>query len=99
MGFGFVSDERFCDGLYFAMSLRMLRKIMKNPATLQQSIKQPCSLLQLMVRKQGVSLYNLYSWQDTKITAEAVPGVIFTYSVFLLTSFPKGNIIKQTFDK
>lgn len=35
MGFGFVSDERFCDGLYFAMSLRKLRKIMKNPASLE----------------------------------------------------------------
>ena len=35
MGFGFVSDERFCDGLYFAMSLRQLRKIMLNPACLE----------------------------------------------------------------
>ena len=35
MGFGLVSDERFCDGLYFAMSLRLLRKIMRNPATLE----------------------------------------------------------------
>ena len=35
MGFGFVSDERFCDGLYFALSLRQLRKIMKNPACLE----------------------------------------------------------------
>ena len=38
MGFGFVSDERFCDGLYFAMSLRQLRKIMKNPACLEQPL-------------------------------------------------------------
>lgn len=38
MGFGFVSDERFCDGLYFAMSLRKLRKIMKNPACLEQPL-------------------------------------------------------------
>ncbi len=35
MGFGLVSDERFCDGLYFAMSLRLLRKIMRNPALLE----------------------------------------------------------------
>lgn len=35
MGFGLVSDERFCDGLYFALSLRQLRKIMKNPAVLE----------------------------------------------------------------
>ena len=35
MGFGLVSDERFCDGLYFANSLRMLRKFMKNPAVLE----------------------------------------------------------------
>lgn len=38
MSFGFVSDERFCDGLYFAMSLRQLRKIMKNPACLEQPL-------------------------------------------------------------
>ena len=35
MGYGLVSDERFCDGLYFAMSLRQLRRIMKNPAQLE----------------------------------------------------------------
>lgn len=38
MGFGFVSDERFCDGLYFALSLRQLRKIMKNPACLEEPL-------------------------------------------------------------
>ena len=38
MSFGFVSDERFCDGLYFAMSLRQLRKIMKNPACLEKPL-------------------------------------------------------------
>lgn len=35
MGFGLVSDERICDGLYYAKSLRMMRKIMKNPADLE----------------------------------------------------------------
>jgi pyruvate/2-oxoglutarate dehydrogenase complex dihydrolipoamide acyltransferase (E2) component len=35
MGFGLVSDERFCDGLYFALSLRQLRTFMKNPALLE----------------------------------------------------------------
>lgn len=35
MGFGLVTDERFCDGLYFALSLRMLRKLMRNPASLE----------------------------------------------------------------
>lgn len=38
MGFGMVSDERFCDGLYFALSMRQLRKFMKNPATLEKSL-------------------------------------------------------------
>ncbi len=38
MGFGLVSDERFCDGLYFAMSLRMLRKIMNNPSVLEKPL-------------------------------------------------------------
>ena len=40
MGFGLVSDERFCDGLYFAMSLRQLRKIMRNPACLEEPLKK-----------------------------------------------------------
>lgn len=40
MGFGFVSDERFCDGLYFAMSLRQLRKIMLNPTCLETPLKE-----------------------------------------------------------
>ena len=35
MGWGLVSDERFCDGLYFAMSLRQMRKIMRNPVVLE----------------------------------------------------------------
>ena len=39
MGFGLVSDERFCDGLYFAMSLRQLRKFMQNPASLEQPLE------------------------------------------------------------
>lgn len=39
MGFSLVSDERFCDGLYFAMSLRQLRKIMRNPKVLEQPLE------------------------------------------------------------
>lgn len=35
MGYGLVSDERFCDGLYFALSLRQLKKFMKNPSLLE----------------------------------------------------------------
>lgn len=38
MGFGLVSDERFCDGLYFALSLRKLRKIMQNPSVLEKPL-------------------------------------------------------------
>jgi len=40
MGFGLVSDERFCDGLYFANSLRMMRKYMKNPALLDVPLEK-----------------------------------------------------------
>lgn len=40
MGFGLVSDERFCDGLYFALSLRLLRKYMKNPAMLDTPLTE-----------------------------------------------------------
>ena len=39
MGYALVSDERVCDGLYFAMSLRQLRKIMKNPAVLETRLE------------------------------------------------------------
>lgn len=39
MGFGLVSDERFCDGLYFALSLRQLRKFMNNPAILEKPLE------------------------------------------------------------
>ena len=38
MGFGMVSDERICDGLYFALSLRLLRKFMRNPAMLEEPL-------------------------------------------------------------
>lgn len=38
MGFGLVSDERFCDGLYFALSLRKLRRFMQNPAVLEKPL-------------------------------------------------------------
>ena len=38
MGFGLVTDERFCDGLYFANSLRLMRRIMKNPKVLEKPL-------------------------------------------------------------
>lgn len=38
MGFGLVSDERFCDGLYFANSLRLMRKLMRNPYLLEEKL-------------------------------------------------------------
>lgn len=40
MGWGCVSDERFCDGLYFANSLRQLRKIARNPAVLEKKLER-----------------------------------------------------------
>ena len=38
MGYGVVSDERFCDGLYFALSLRKLRKFLQHPAVLEKPL-------------------------------------------------------------
>ena len=35
MGFGLVADERFCDGLYFALCLRQLKKILLDPKQLE----------------------------------------------------------------
>lgn len=40
MGFGLVSDERFCDGLYYALALREFRKIMRNPAVLEKTLEK-----------------------------------------------------------
>ncbi len=39
MPFSVVSDERFCDGLYYALALRELRKIMRNPAVLETPLE------------------------------------------------------------
>ncbi|MBP3568096.1 MAG: 2-oxoglutarate dehydrogenase [Lachnospiraceae bacterium] len=39
MGWGLVTDERFCDGLYFALSLRQLGKFMKNPKLLEEPLE------------------------------------------------------------
>lgn len=40
MPFGLVSDERFCDGLYFSRSIRQMRKLMKNPALLEEPLEK-----------------------------------------------------------
>lgn len=40
MPFSLVSDERFCDGLYYALALRELRKIMRNPVVLEEPLAQ-----------------------------------------------------------
>ena len=40
MPFTLVSDERFCDGLYFALALREFKKIMKNPKLLENPLEK-----------------------------------------------------------
>lgn len=40
MGFSLVSDERFCDGLYYALALREFRKIMRNPKALEKPLEK-----------------------------------------------------------
>lgn len=40
MGYGLVMDERFCDGLYFALSLRRLGKIMRNLKELETPLEK-----------------------------------------------------------
>lgn len=40
MPFTLVSDERFCDGLYFALTLREFKKIMKNPKLLETPLEK-----------------------------------------------------------
>ena len=39
MSFGFVSDERICDGLYFARSLKILKKLLNNPARMEERLE------------------------------------------------------------
>lgn len=39
LSFGFVSDERFCDGLYFARALKLLKKFLKNPSLLEEKLE------------------------------------------------------------
>lgn len=40
MPFTLVSDERFCDGLYYALALREFRKIMANPRELETRLEK-----------------------------------------------------------
>lgn len=40
MGFGLVTDERFCDGLYFARSLKKLKRFLANPAMLETPLEK-----------------------------------------------------------
>ena len=40
LGFGLVSDERFCDGLYYSRSLRQMRKLMKDPAQMEAPLEK-----------------------------------------------------------
>lgn len=40
MGFGLVADERFCDGLYFALSLRQLKKFLMDPKQLETPLEK-----------------------------------------------------------
>ena len=40
MPFTLVSDERFCDGLYFALAIREFKKLMKNPKCLESPLEK-----------------------------------------------------------
>lgn len=40
MPFTLVSDERFCDGLYFALALREFKKILKNPKMMEMPLEK-----------------------------------------------------------
>lgn len=40
LGFGLVSDERICDGLYYAKSLRQMRKLMRDPKALETPLEK-----------------------------------------------------------
>lgn len=38
LGLGLVMDERFCDGLYFARSLKLLKKYLRHPNLLEEGL-------------------------------------------------------------
>jgi hypothetical protein len=40
MNLGVVTDERFCDGLYYANSLRLLKRILENPDVLESKLEK-----------------------------------------------------------
>lgn len=40
LGFGLVSDERFCDGLYYARSLKKFKKFVSNPELLEAPLEK-----------------------------------------------------------
>ncbi|MGD9886783.1 MAG: 2-oxo acid dehydrogenase subunit E2 [Bacilli bacterium] len=40
MNLGVVTDERFCDGLYYANSLRLLKRILENPTILATKLEK-----------------------------------------------------------
>lgn len=39
MGIGLVTDERFCDGLYFARSLKKFKRFLENPYLLETPLE------------------------------------------------------------
>lgn len=40
MGFGLVSDERFCDGLYFARSLKLVKRFLDDPHLMDDPLEK-----------------------------------------------------------
>lgn len=40
MGFGLVSDERFCDGLYFARSLKLVKRFLDEPRLMDEPLEK-----------------------------------------------------------
>lgn len=40
MNLGVVTDERFCDGFYFANTLRMWKRVMENPSVLKENLEK-----------------------------------------------------------
>ncbi len=60
MPISFVSDERFCDGYYFANSFRMLLRILKNPKVLLDPLAD-----------EDVPLDHNALWKKNKLEAKA----------------------------
>ena len=73
MHMGFVSDERFCDGYYFARSFRLFQRIMANPDYLLTRLEEedvPLNETQKKMKAKAVKKENKKAKKEAKKTTK-----------------------------